>query len=182
MIGLGVRLGRRHLDASFAQDDTIRRDENRKQKIEKRNSGKSRAPSTAKAGLQGKNMARLKYNSCNSEVHGYWRKAGADLPLQLVVIKPLGYRLRKGSKLLYRLPAFLICTDLELNLQTLVQSYLYRWEIAGNHRDKKSLLGIAQGQVRNPHAVRRLPQLQVAGYSLLLLASLLPQFGLSTHR
>jgi hypothetical protein len=32
----------------------------------------------------------------------YWRKAGADLPLQLVVIKPLGYRLRKGSKLLYR--------------------------------------------------------------------------------
>ena len=32
----------------------------------------------------------------------YWRKAGADLPLLLVVIKPLGYRLRIGSKLLYR--------------------------------------------------------------------------------
>ena len=41
----------------------------------------------------------------------YWRKAGPDLPLLLVVIKPLGYRLRKGSKLLYRQPAFLICTD-----------------------------------------------------------------------
>ena len=27
----------------------------------------------------------------------YWRKAGADLPLLLVVIKPLGYRLRIGS-------------------------------------------------------------------------------------
>jgi hypothetical protein len=41
----------------------------------------------------------------------YWRKAGPDMPLLSVVIKPLGYRLRKGSKLLYRQPAFLICTD-----------------------------------------------------------------------
>jgi hypothetical protein len=78
-----------------------------------------------------------------------------------------------GSKMLYRQPASLICTDLDLDLQTLVQSYLYRWEIECNHRDEKSLLGVAQGQVWNRHAVRRLPQLQVAGYSLLLLASLL---------
>jgi hypothetical protein len=103
----------------------------------------------------------------------YWRKGGADLPLLLVVIKPLGYRLRIGSKLLYRQPAFLICTDLHLDLQLLVQSYLQRWEIECNHRDEKSLLGVAQGQVRNPQAVSRLPQLQVAAYSLLLLASLL---------
>jgi len=103
----------------------------------------------------------------------YWRKAGADLPLLLVVIKPLGYRLRIGSKLLYRQPAFLICTDVNLDLQLLVQSYIYRWEIECNHRDEKSLLGVAQGQVRSPQAVSRLPQLQVAAYSLLLLASLL---------
>jgi len=50
---------------------------------------------------------------------------------------------------------------------------VYRWEIECNHRDEKSLLGVGQGQVRNPDAVRRLPQLQVAGYSLLLLATLL---------
>ena len=37
----------------------------------------------------------------------------------------------------------------------------------------KSLLGVAQGQVRSPQAVSRLPQFQVAAYSLLLLASLL---------
>ncbi len=103
----------------------------------------------------------------------YWRKAGADLPLLLVVIKPLGYRLRIGSKLLYRQPAFLICTDVNLDLQLLVQSYIQRWEIECNHRDEKSLLGVAQGQVRSPQAVSRLPQLQVAAYSLLLLASLL---------
>ncbi len=103
----------------------------------------------------------------------YWRKAGADVPVQIVVIKPLGYRLRQGSKLLYRNPAFLICTDPQLDLTTLVQAYVNRWEIECNHRDEKSLLGVAQGQVWNPNAVRRLPQLQVAGYSLLLLASIL---------
>jgi hypothetical protein len=103
----------------------------------------------------------------------YWRKAGPDLPLLLVVIKPLGYRLRKGSKLLYRQPAFLICTDPQLDLQTLLQAYIDRWEIECNHRDEKSLIGVAQGQVWNPQAVARLPQFQVAIYSLLLLASIL---------
>jgi hypothetical protein len=103
----------------------------------------------------------------------YWRKAGADVPLQIVIIKPLGYRLRNGSKMLYRNPAFLVCTDPQLDLATLVQAYVNRWEIECNHRDEKSLLGVAQGQVWNPNSVRRLPQLQVAGYSLLLLASIL---------
>jgi DDE superfamily endonuclease len=103
----------------------------------------------------------------------YWRKAGPDLPLLLVVIKPLGYRLRKGSKLLYRQPAFLICTDPQLDLTTLLQAYVDRWEIECNHRDEKSLIGTAQGQVWNPLAVVRLPQFQVAIYSLLLLASIL---------
>jgi len=103
----------------------------------------------------------------------YWRRAGAGRPLLLVVIKPLGYRLRIGSKLLYRQPAFLVCTDVELDLQLLVQSYIQRWEIECNHRDEKAILGVAEGQVRSPEAVSRLPQLQVAAYSLLLLASLL---------
>jgi hypothetical protein len=103
----------------------------------------------------------------------YWRNAGVDLPTQVVVIKAAGYRLRKGGKTLYRHPAYLISTDPDMALQMLVQSYLYRWEIECNHRDEKSLLGVAEGHVRNPEAVRRLPQLQVAAYSLLLLASLL---------
>jgi hypothetical protein len=103
----------------------------------------------------------------------YWRKAGPDLPLLLVVIKPLGYRLRKGSKVLYRQPAFLICTDPALDLQVLVQAYVDRWEIECNHRDEKSFIGVAKGQVWNPQAVARLPQFQVASYSLLLLASIL---------
>jgi hypothetical protein len=103
----------------------------------------------------------------------YWRKAGPDMPLLLLVIKPLGYRLRKGSKLLYRQPAFLICTDPQLDLKTLLQAYIDRWEIECNHRDEKSFIGAAQGQVWSPLAVTRLPQFQVAIYSLLLLASIL---------
>ncbi len=102
----------------------------------------------------------------------FWRKAGSDRPLRLIVIKPVGYRLRNGSKLLYRDPAFLICTDLTLPLQTLLQAYVYRWEIECNHRDEKSFIGVAEGQVRNLKAVQRLPQFQVATYSLLQLASL----------
>jgi hypothetical protein len=103
----------------------------------------------------------------------YWRKAGPDLPLLLLVIKPLGYRLRKGSKVLYRQPAFLVCTDPQLDLPLLLQAYIDRWEIECNHRDEKSLIGVAQGQVWNPQAVTRLPQFQVAIYSLLMLASIL---------
>lgn len=103
----------------------------------------------------------------------YWRNAGPDLCLQLVVIKPLGYRLRKGSKLLYRQPAFLVCTDPQLPLRTLVQAYIDRWEIECNHRDEKSLIGVGQGQVWSPKAVVRLPQFQVATYSILMLASIL---------
>ena len=75
----------------------------------------------------------------------YWRNAGPDLPLLLLVIKPLGYRLRKGSKLLYRQPAFLICTDPQLDLTMLLQAYVDRWEIECNHRDEKSLIGSRAG-------------------------------------
>ena len=103
----------------------------------------------------------------------YWRRSGATMPLKLVLIKPLGYRLRKGSKLLYRQPAFLICTDPKLEIAVLLQAYIDRWEIECNHRDEKSLLGVAQGQVWSPQAVPRLPQFQVAAYRLLLSASLL---------
>src|SRR5260370_12529247 len=105
--------------------------------------------------------------------HLFWRKAGCHRSLRLIVIKPVGYRLRKGSKLLYRDPAFLICTDSTLPIQTLLQAYVYRWEIECNHRDEKSFIGVAEGQVRNPKAVDRLPQFQVAIYSLLQLASLI---------
>ena len=101
-----------------------------------------------------------------------WRTAGLSHTLQLVVIAPLGYRLRQGSKLLYRRPALLICTDAQLDLQALIGGYIQRWDIEVNFREEKTLLGVGQGQVRNAHSVEALPALQVASYAMLLLATM----------
>ena len=106
-----------------------------------------------------------------------WRTAGLSHILQLVVIAPLGYRLRKNSKKLYRQPAFLICTDVDLDVRSLVQHYVQRWDIEVNFREEKTLLGVGEAQVRDPHSVESVPALQVASYSMLLLASLRTQKG-----
>jgi hypothetical protein len=101
-----------------------------------------------------------------------WRTAGLQHTLQLVVIAPLGYRLRKNSKLLYRQPAFLICTDPALDLHSVVQGYVQRWGIEVNFREEKTLLGVGQAQVRHADAVEALPAMQVAAYAMLQLAAL----------
>ena len=100
-----------------------------------------------------------------------WTKAGADRPLRLVVIAPVGYRLRKGSKLLYRRPAFLICTDPDMPLEKILQYYIWRWDIEVNHRDEKQIIGVGQAQLRSEKSVNRHPTFAVASYSMLLLAA-----------
>jgi len=100
-----------------------------------------------------------------------WPKAGPNIPLRLVVIAPVSYRLRKGSKLLYRQPAYLICTDPDLPLAQVVQDYLWRWGIEVDHRDEKQLVGVGQAQVRSPDSARREPIFAVACYAKLLLAA-----------
>ena len=99
-----------------------------------------------------------------------WPKAGPGMPLRLVVIAPLGYRLRAGAKLLYRQPAYLICTDPNMPLAEVVQDYLWRWGIEVDHRDEKQLVGVGQAQVRAPYSARREPIFAVACYAKLLLA------------
>jgi hypothetical protein len=107
-----------------------------------------------------------------------WRKAGAKNRLRLVVIQPLGYRLTATSRLLYRQPAYLICTDVDLPLDRLIQYYFWRWDIEVNHRDEKQLIGVGQAQVRSPHSADRLPPFAVLSYSFLLIAAAL-RFGLA---
>ena len=98
-----------------------------------------------------------------------WSGTG-DRTVQVLIIRPLAYRPRKGSRLLYREPAYLICTDPALPLPQLLQAYLWRWEIELNFRDEKSLLGVGQAQVRTPSSVEKVPALIVAAYAMLLLA------------
>lgn len=100
-----------------------------------------------------------------------WRSAGKDLNLRLIVIAPLAYRPRKGSKLLYRKPAYLISTDPHINIQELLQAYVWRWDIEVNFRDEKHLLGVGQAQVRTLASVEKVPQLIVAAYAFLLLSA-----------
>jgi hypothetical protein len=100
-----------------------------------------------------------------------WAKAGAKQPLRLVVIAPVGYRLHQGGKLLYRQPAYLICTDPDMSLPQLLQYYLWRWDIEVNHRDEKQLIGVGQAQVRASQSADRTPLFAVAAYAMLLLAA-----------
>jgi hypothetical protein len=105
-----------------------------------------------------------------------WRGSGQKQTLQVMIIAPLRYRLSLSSKLLYRDPAYLICTDPDLPAEKILQTYIWRWGIETNFRDEKSLLGTGQAQVRNPASVKAVPQMMVAAYSLLLLAGI-KQFG-----
>lgn len=98
-----------------------------------------------------------------------WSGSGSRT-VQVVIVRPLAYRPRKGARLLYRNPAYLLCTDPDLSLSRLLQAYLWRWEIELNFRDEKTLLGVGQAQVRTPDAVEKVPSLIVASYAMLLLA------------
>lgn len=100
-----------------------------------------------------------------------WRPTSDQVDVRIVVVAPLGYRPSKHSRVLYRQPSYLVCTDPELPLDQLLQAYLWRWDVEVNFRDEKTLLGVGQAQVRNPASTESVPALAVAAYSLLLLAA-----------
>ncbi|PZX52793.1 hypothetical protein LV84_03403, partial [Algoriphagus ratkowskyi] len=99
-----------------------------------------------------------------------WRKAGKK-DLKLIIIRPVAYRPTKNSRLLYREPAYLICTDPDMDLAVLLQAYLWRWEIEVNFKDEKTIMGCGQAQVRTKEACTKAPAFVAATYSLLMLAS-----------
>lgn len=98
-----------------------------------------------------------------------WRASG-QRDLLLVIVRPLAYRPAKGRPLLYRDPIYLICSDTQLPLPRLVQTYLWRWQIEVGFRDQKSLLGSGEAQIRKAAAVARVPALIAAAYGFLQLA------------
>jgi hypothetical protein len=110
----------------------------------------------------------LRFKRCTGLM---WRAAGAAQVVQLLVIAPLGYRLRKGSKVLYRDPAFLVCTDEKLDARIIVETYFQRWDIEVNFREEKTILGVGQAQVRVERSVETAPALTVASYAMLLVAT-----------
>jgi hypothetical protein len=99
-----------------------------------------------------------------------WRTAGQNRTFQVAVIRPLSYRLKNGGKLMYRKPAYLVCSDNDLDIGTLLQAYLWRWEIEVNFHDEKSTNGCGQAQVRNEIAAVKVPQFVVAMHAFVHLA------------
>jgi DDE superfamily endonuclease len=100
-----------------------------------------------------------------------WKTAGAQKPLRLIVIAPLAYRPRKGNRLLYRQPAFLISTNLDAPLDAQLQAFVWRWEIELNFRDEKQIIGVGEAQVRNSNSVQTQPEFATFAYAFLLLAA-----------
>ncbi|MNL05773.1 hypothetical protein D3C87_1263860 [compost metagenome] len=98
-----------------------------------------------------------------------WRASG-PLDLLLVIIRPLAYRLTQKSRLRYRDPIYLVCSDPGLALPRLIQAYLWRWEVEVGFRDQKTLLGSGEAQVRSVESVGRVPALIAVVYAFLHLA------------
>lgn len=99
-----------------------------------------------------------------------WRKSG-NINLQLVIIRPVAYRLTKASRINYRDPIYLICTDPDLQIEKLLQAYLWRWGIEVNFKEQKTFLGCGQAQVRTEESCQNVPVFHTAVYSLLQIAS-----------
>jgi hypothetical protein len=100
-----------------------------------------------------------------------WRAAGPAIPMRLIVIAPLGYRPSKGHRLLYRKPAYLICTDPTATPEDVLNAYVARWDIEVNFRDEKQLFGLDEARVRTEPSARLAPALAASAYALLLLAA-----------
>lgn len=98
-----------------------------------------------------------------------WKGAG-DHRLRLLVVRPLAYRLTKKSRLLYRDPAYIICTDSDLSPEQVMQNFVWRWEIELNFRDEKTLMGVGEAQARTKEASSLIPPFIVAAYSYLQIA------------
>jgi hypothetical protein len=102
----------------------------------------------------------------------YWQHGSGRRRLRVLVLAPQPYYHGPGGKTLYRSAAYLLCTDLELPAELLLQSYLDRWQIEVNHREMKDIFGVGDAQVRNPQSVKRHPAFAVAAYSALLIAGM----------
>lgn len=99
-----------------------------------------------------------------------WQSGTKTKELRLLVIAPLPY-VKSGVRN-YRKAAYLLCSDLEGCSTFLIQSYFDRWQIEVNFREEKSLLGVGQAQVRNPHSVEKQPAFVVCAYAALLLGGI----------
>ncbi len=150
---MGNRKGRKYAKEKFTPEQ-VRRDE--------------RYPWKQMQGFYGGRMRSIRYKEVTNVL---WQGGTKTRPLKLIVLAPTPYQKRKNSRLYYRQPAYLLCTDVEGNVEELIQAYLSRWQIEVNHREEKTILGLGEAQVSNEESVVRQPCFHIAVYSALLLAA-----------
>ncbi len=102
-----------------------------------------------------------------------WQGGGRRRLLRLVVVAPTAYRTTIHGKKYYRQRAYLLCTDHDLPVGTLLQKYFDRWQIEYNHRDEKDILGVGEAQVWSEKSTPRVPAFVVSVYSQMLVSALL---------
>jgi hypothetical protein len=101
-----------------------------------------------------------------------WQKAGEKAVVQTVVMAPLRYKKRKNGPWKYTQPAYLVCTDPDMPVEQLTQSYFWRWGIEVNFKEEKQLFGAGHAQLRNPSSASSAPAVCIATYAALLLAGI----------
>jgi hypothetical protein len=101
-----------------------------------------------------------------------WHIAGEKAVVQVVVIAPLRYKKRKNGPWKYTQPAYLVCTDADMPVEELIQSYFWRWGIEVNFKEEKQLFGAGQTQLRNASSVSAAPAVCIATYAALLIAGI----------
>lgn len=101
-----------------------------------------------------------------------WKPTGQHKTVQVLALKAIPYKLSKNSPLNRRTPISIICTDPQADPQTIIQRYIWRWEIEVNFRDEKTILGVGETQVRKAPSVQNTTALAVAAYAVLLAAAL----------
>lgn len=88
--------------------------------------------------------------------------------LRVICVGSVPYE--RGNVKVYREQLFLVTTDLTTDVEMILRSYIWRWEIELNFKDEKSLFGINHPQVWNKQSVEtRIPFVAMV-YSLFLLA------------
>jgi hypothetical protein len=115
----------------------------------------------------GRNTRRLKYKQ---KPNIYWQTGTQKRPMRCIIVHGVPYRKKKSGYTSYREPMYLLTTDLESDVRTLIQFYFYRWEIEVTHREIKNDLGIGQPQVWNEKSVERCPKVIALANSIIHLA------------
>lgn len=99
-----------------------------------------------------------------------WRGAGAR-DLRLIVVRPLCPIHEPGRRLFFAHPGYLLVSESDTALKTVLQAYIWRWEIEVGFQEQKSQLGLGEAQTRTKAACKAVLQFQAYIYALTLLAA-----------